>query len=175
MKRTIIYVALFFVTLNSVLAISPNETAGCSFNFICGPKLVGGDVRFYAAIIAVRLGLDIGVDSELKSGGENKFSYYVEPNIGYFYCMEHCKETSHIYASVGLKTFDTKKRDFYTSPDLYNSITVRVGYASFFNDYVGINAEIKVDTYSINYKKIQITHKNFYNGITATIGIVFKM
>jgi hypothetical protein len=175
MKRLIFIVVMIFTTMSPVLAFEANETLGCAFNFVGGPKVAGGEFKLFIAIIGVRIGLDIGIDSEVNFNGENTVSYTAEPSIGYFYCMMHNNGYSHIYASVGVRTFDSKSRDYYTSPKLYNSITARIGYARFFTDHIGVNAEIKADTYSICTGETMKTHRKFSDGITASIGVIFKM
>lgn len=175
MKKIIITLLMLFLTSINLSAANMDETFGCAFNLIGSPKVIGGELKFYAMVIYLRFGLDIAVDSEIKLKGDNTVSYFVEPNVGFYYYLYHHDGCSYVYTTVGLKSFDAKKREYYTLPDLYNTITVRIGYSRFFNDHVGINAEIKADTYSVCNMESVKTHRKFSDGITSSVGVIFKM
>ena len=177
MKRLIVLNAMLIVLLltNYSYAQIQEDVVACGFSVVGGSQTMGGEFTFYASVVGIRFNLNVGFCGMFSHNGEEKAFCYAEPGIGYNFYISNKTGYTNIYVLLGLKSFpNALNKEIYINPDVLNTVTAHIGYTKFFNDHIGINTEVGIETYSVYRGYFVRTYKNFANGIVGSCGVIFK-
>ena len=175
MKRAVFVIAMLLLSVMTNYAYGDSESVVCGFNVVARSQAMGGEFMFYTSLAGVRFNLNIGFCGNFTPIGDNKAFCYAEPGIGYNFYIQNHEGFSNIFVMVGVKSFaSTLNKDIYVNPDVLITLTAHLGYTKFFNNNIGINTEIVVETYSMYGNDFIRTYKKFTDGIVGSCGVVYK-
>lgn len=177
MKRLIVALVVLTASLLSshTYAQLQEDVVACGFSLVGRSQAMGGEFTFYASVVGIRFNLNLGFCGIFSPSGNEKMFCYAELSLGYNFYIPNRDGFSNIYAMVGYRSFPIViNKEACINPNVLNTITAHIGYIKFFNDHIGINAGVVMETYSIHRGNFIRTYKNFADGIVGSCGVIYK-